>query len=100
MSVNEQPAFEVRLRSRRVQREPDNLHEADYRRVAARLKALAKNPRPQGCEKLYEEFSIIQLFRQLGYKMVYLTVRPCSLFVLSMCLVIGHSDVVQLFLVI
>jgi mRNA interferase RelE/StbE len=30
----------------------NGLLEADYKRVAAKLKALANNPRPQGCEKL------------------------------------------------
>ena len=55
MSANEQPRFEVRLRSRKVQRELDGLQETDYQRVAARLKALANDPRPQGCEKLYDD---------------------------------------------
>ena len=55
MSTNEQPTFEVRLRSRRVQRELDSLQETDYQRIAARLKALASDPRPQGCEKLYDD---------------------------------------------
>lgn len=55
MSDNEQLAFEVRLRSRRVQRELGNLQEADYQRVATRLRALAHDPRPQGCEKLYDD---------------------------------------------
>ncbi|MFC1894023.1 type II toxin-antitoxin system RelE/ParE family toxin [Chloroflexota bacterium] len=53
MSTNEQPTFEVRLRSRRVQRELDSLQETDYHRVVARLKVLASDPRTQGCEKLY-----------------------------------------------
>ena len=30
----------------------DGLPEVDYKRVAAKLKALANNPRLQGCEKL------------------------------------------------
>jgi len=55
MSDNEQLAFEVRLRSRRVQRELDSLQEADYQRVAARLRTLAHDPRPRGCEKLYDD---------------------------------------------
>ena len=55
MSTNEQPAFEVRLRSRRVQRELDSLQEIDYRRVVARLATLANDPRPQQCEKLYDD---------------------------------------------
>ncbi len=55
MSANEQLAFEVRLRSRRVQKELDGLQEADYQRVIARLRALANTPRPQGCERLYDD---------------------------------------------
>ncbi len=54
MSDNELLAFRVRLRSRRVQRELDSLQEADYQRVATRLRALANAPRPKGCEKLYD----------------------------------------------
>jgi len=52
MSAAEPPAYEVRLRSRRVQRELDAVQASDYRRVLARLEALAGNPRPPGCEKL------------------------------------------------
>jgi len=55
MSANEQLTFEVRLRSRRVQRELDSLQEADYQRVAISLKALVNDPRPRGCEKLYDD---------------------------------------------
>jgi len=54
MSTNEQPVFEVRLRSRRVQEELDVLQEADYERVVIKLRALANAPRPRGCEKLYD----------------------------------------------
>jgi mRNA interferase RelE/StbE len=54
MSAGEQPVFEVRLRSKRVQRELDNLQKVDYERVVVRLRALATNPRPQGCEKIYD----------------------------------------------
>jgi mRNA interferase RelE/StbE len=52
MSANEHPVFEVRLRSKRVQRELDSLQEVDYERVLVKLRALATTPRPQGCEKL------------------------------------------------
>ena len=47
--------FEVRLRSKRVQRELDSLQKTDYQRVIAKLRALADNPRPRGCEKLYDD---------------------------------------------
>jgi len=55
MSAAETPAYAVRLRSRRVQRELDALPASDYRRVMARLEALAGNPRPPGCEKLEDD---------------------------------------------
>ena len=54
MSTNEQPVFEVRLRSKKVQRELDALQEVDYGRVVVKLRALANAPGPQGCEKLYD----------------------------------------------
>ena len=38
-----------------MQRELDGLQETDYQRVAAKLKALANDPRSQGCEKLYDD---------------------------------------------
>lgn len=54
MSANEQRIFEVRLRSKRAQRELDALQQVDYQRVLTRLKALADEPRPKGCDKLYD----------------------------------------------
>ncbi len=69
MSANEPPKFEVRLRSRRVQRELDSLAEVDYQRVTARLRALASDPRPQGCEKLYDD---IYRVRVGGIRIIYL----------------------------
>jgi len=49
------PGYAVRLRSRRVRREMDALREPDYRRVLASMRALADQPRPAGCEKLYDD---------------------------------------------
>ena len=69
MSVNEQPVFEVRLRSRRVQRELDGLQEVDHERVVVKLRVLANNPRPQGCEKLYDD---IYRVRVGGFRLIYL----------------------------
>ena len=54
MSTNEQPVFEVRLRSKRVQRELNALRGVDYERVVVKLRAPANVPRPQGCEKVYD----------------------------------------------
>jgi mRNA interferase RelE/StbE len=53
MNENEPAKFEVRLRSKRVQRELDALLKSDYERVIARLHNLSENPRPSGCEKLH-----------------------------------------------
>ncbi len=54
MSAGEQPVFEVRLRSKRVQQELDALKGVDYERVMVKLRSLANTPRPPGCEKLYD----------------------------------------------
>ena len=55
MCASEKPKFEVRLRSKRVQRELDGLQQTDYKRVVAKLKSLADDPRPQGCDKIYDD---------------------------------------------
>ena len=69
MSVSEQPVFEVRLRSRRVQRELDGLQEVDHERVVVKLRALVSNPRPQGSEKLYDA---IYRIRVGDFRIIYL----------------------------
>ena len=61
--------FEVRLRSRRVQRELDSLQKTDYQRVIIRLRMLTNVPRPQGCEKLYDD---IYRVRVGGIRIIYL----------------------------
>ncbi len=61
--------FEVRLRSKRVQREFGGLQEVDHERIVAKLRALANDPRPQGCEKLYD--SIFRV-RVGGFRIIYL----------------------------
>jgi mRNA interferase RelE/StbE len=69
MSTGEQPVFEVRLRSKRVQRELDALQEVDYERILVKLRALATAPRPQGCEKLYDD---IYRVRVGEFRIIYL----------------------------
>jgi mRNA-degrading endonuclease RelE of RelBE toxin-antitoxin system len=69
MSTSEQPSFEVRLRSKRVQRELDGLQGIDYERVVVKLGALATAPRPRGCEKLYDA---IYRVRSGDFRTVYL----------------------------
>ena len=39
----------------------DDLQRIDYERVFARLEALAENPRPVGCEKLYDSVYSIRV---------------------------------------
>lgn len=53
--------FEVRLRSNRVQRELDSLPKTDYERVIARLRTLASEHRPKGCEKLHDSIYRIRV---------------------------------------
>ena len=69
MSASEPPVFEVRLRSKRVQKELDGLQEVDHERVVAKLRALANAPKPQGCEKLYDA---IYRVRVGGFRIIYL----------------------------
>ena len=69
MSTSERPVFEVRLRSKRVQRELDALRQTDYERVLVKLRALANAPRPRGCEKLYDA---IYRVRVGDFRIIYL----------------------------
>ena len=69
MSTGGQPVFAVRLRSKRVQGELDALQEVDHERVVAKLRGLAKAPRPRGCEKLYDA---IYRVRVGDFRIIYL----------------------------
>jgi mRNA interferase RelE/StbE len=69
MNTGGQPVFEVRLRSKRVQRELDALQEVDYERVVAKLRALATAPRSRGCEKLYDPIYRVRIG---DFRIVYL----------------------------
>jgi len=61
MSATGLPSFAVRLRSRRVQKDLDALREPDYHRVLAVLRTLAAQPRPAGCEKLYDDVHRVRI---------------------------------------
>ncbi len=69
MSESERAAFEVRLRSKRVQRELDSLQKVDYQRVLARLRALSDDPKTRGYEKLYDD---IHRIRAGDFRIIYL----------------------------
>jgi len=51
-----------------VQRELDALKGVDYDRVIARLRSLARDPRPPGCEKLYDT---VYRVRVGGLRIIY-----------------------------
>lgn len=71
MSSKERPVFDVRLRSRRVQRELDSLGEGEYQRVAAKLSELSRDPRPENCQKLAGDEGIYRV--RVGYiRIIYL----------------------------
>lgn len=61
MCASEKPKFEVRLHSKRVQRELDGLQQADFQRVVAKLNSLVDEPRPQGCDKIYDDIYRIRV---------------------------------------
>jgi mRNA interferase RelE/StbE len=52
-----------------VRREMDALREPDRRRVLASLRALADQPRPIGCEKLYDD---VYRVRVSDWRIIYL----------------------------
>ncbi len=73
MSKNEPHVFQIRLRSKRVQRELDSLREGDYQRVIVKLRALAFFPRPPGSQKLSDE---IYRIRVGDIRIIYLVDEP------------------------
>ena len=56
-------------------RELDSLQRADRRRVLAALHQLADDPRPPGCEKLYED---VYRVRVGNWRLIYLIDEPNS----------------------
>ena len=69
MRASGPPSYAVRLRSRRVRREMDSLRGPDLRRVLTSLRALADQPRPIGCKKLYDD---VYRVRVGEWRVVYL----------------------------
>jgi mRNA interferase RelE/StbE len=68
MSAAAQPPYEVRLRSRRVQRVLAGLSQADHRRVLAAIQALVQEPRPPGSVQLEDDVFRIRIGR---YRVIY-----------------------------
>ncbi len=56
-------------------RELDSLQRADRRRVLSVLHALADDPRPPGCEKLYDD---VYRVRVGNWRVIYLVDEPNS----------------------
>ena len=46
--------YRVRLRSKRVHKQLDDISSSDFHLVDAKLMALRENPRPRGCIKLVD----------------------------------------------
>ena len=69
MSASEPRRFDVRLRSRRVQRELNGLRNPDYGRVVIALRALAQAPATSGGAKLYDE---VYRVRVGDWRIIYL----------------------------
>lgn len=61
--------YEVRLRSKRVQKELDSPQKADYELIMFRLRALADDAIPRGCEKLHDD---IYRIRVGDFRIIYL----------------------------
>ena len=68
MNASTQPPYQVRLRSRRVQRELEALPQQDQRRVTVAIQALATEPRPAGSVQL--EDGIFRV-RVGNYRIIY-----------------------------
>ena len=45
------------------------MQEVDHERIVAKLRALANDPRPQGCEKLYDAIFRVRVG---GFRIIYL----------------------------
>ena len=68
MSTAAQPPYQVRLRSRRVQRELDAISQTDIPRILTAIKNLALTPRPVGAVRLENDIFRIRVGR---YRVIY-----------------------------
>ena len=68
MSTAAQPPYQVRLRSRRVQRELDAISRNDIHRILAAIGALGDIPRPAGAIHLESDIFRIRVGR---YRIIY-----------------------------
>ena len=60
--------YSIRLRSKRVRKQLDDLSAADFRRVDAKITRLRENPRPRGARKLFDD---IYRIRAGNYRVIY-----------------------------
>jgi mRNA-degrading endonuclease RelE of RelBE toxin-antitoxin system len=63
MSEGGKAGFEVRLRSKRVQRELDQLKGGEFNRVFEAIKSLEFEPRPSGSEKIFKSIFRLRIGR-------------------------------------
>ena len=60
--------YQVRLRSKKVRKQLDDISPPDFDLVDAKLMALRGNPRPRGCRKLVDN---IYRVRAGAYRIIY-----------------------------
>ena len=60
--------YQVRLRSKRVRKQLDDIPSTDFQLVDAKLMALRENPRPRGCRKLIDD---VYRVRAGAYRIIY-----------------------------
>jgi len=60
--------YRIRLRSKKVRKQLDDLSVADFRRVDAKITQLQENPRPRGARKLFDD---IYRIRVGNYRIIY-----------------------------
>lgn len=60
--------YQVRLRSKRVRKQLDDIPSSHFHLVDAKLIALRENPRPRGCRKLVDD---IYRVRAGAYRIIY-----------------------------
>jgi len=60
--------YHIRLCSKKVVKQLDNLSTVDFRRIDAKITQLKKDPRPRGAKKLFDD---IYRIRVGNYRIIY-----------------------------